>query len=320
VKKTALALTLIMALIFSCLFCGTLVQPVKSQFLGSIYINPDGSIKGTDKIQRNENVYTLTANISGGIQVQKSDIAIDGAGYSLDEGGIDLTNGVGQDPTRSTISHVTIVNLHILNGGIGTNGGGYDTFCNVYISNSVGAGIMLIGTSYNNITYCTISGSNVSEGAIGMVYQSNYNTITKNNIVGGVQVWLSGYETVDRNYWSDYLTRYPNAKEIGNTGVGDTPYVFSTAQNGSETVYYQDNHPLMKPVESPEFPSPSPTSPSPSPSPSPSSLSPRPTQSSLLPPSQPPKPFPTTWTIATITMVIAIATVAILVYFKKRKR
>jgi hypothetical protein len=27
------------------------------------------------------------------------------------------------------------------------------------------------------------------------------------------------------NYWSDYLTKYPNASEVGNTGIGDTPYV-----------------------------------------------------------------------------------------------
>jgi hypothetical protein len=65
-KRTALTLTLVMALIFSFLFCGILVQPVKSQFLGSVYINPDGSITGTEKIQRNGNVYTLTGNISGG--------------------------------------------------------------------------------------------------------------------------------------------------------------------------------------------------------------------------------------------------------------
>ena len=82
-----------------------------------------------------------------------------------------------------------------------------------------------------------------------MNYEANYNTVTENNLLNsGVIVWLSGYETVDKNYWSDYLTRYPNATEIDNIGIGNTPYVFDTAQNGSGTVYYQDNHPLMKPV------------------------------------------------------------------------
>jgi hypothetical protein len=60
-------------------------------------------------------------------------------------------------------------------------------------------------------------------------------------------VWLSGYETVDNNYWSDYLTRYPNAKEIGNSGIWDTPYEYLIV----------DSHPLMNPVSIaiPEFPS-----------------------------------------------------------------
>ena len=26
------------------------------------------------------------------------------------------------------------------------------------------------------------------------------------------------------NYWSDYLSRYPNATEIDHSGIGDTPY------------------------------------------------------------------------------------------------
>ncbi len=54
-------------------------------------------------------------------------------------------------------------------------------------------------------------------------------------------------EIVDRNYWSDYLTKYPNATEIGSTGIGDTPYVF----NATYTVAagHQDDHPLMEPIE-----------------------------------------------------------------------
>jgi hypothetical protein len=43
------------------------------------------------------------------------------------------------------------------------------------------------------------------------------------------------------NHWSDYLTKYPNASEIGNTGIGDTPYVID-ADN-------IDHYPLMDPVD-----------------------------------------------------------------------
>ena len=53
--------------------------------------------------------------------------------------------------------------------------------------------------------------------------------------------------TVDRNYWSDYLTIYPNATEIGDSGVWDTPY------EGHEA--FTDNHPLVEPIAlNPESP------------------------------------------------------------------
>jgi hypothetical protein len=34
----------------------------------------------------------------------------------------------------------------------------------------------------------------------------------------------------DGNYWSDYRTRYPNASEIGSSGIWDTPYVSTPLQ------------------------------------------------------------------------------------------
>ncbi len=43
------------------------------------------------------------------------------------------------------------------------------------------------------------------------------------------------------NYWSDYLTKYPQAKEIGNTTMGDTPYIL----NDNNT----DNFPLINQVD-----------------------------------------------------------------------
>jgi hypothetical protein len=45
------------------------------------------------------------------------------------------------------------------------------------------------------------------------------------------------------NYWSDYLSRYPNASEVGDTGVGNTPF-FINENN-------VDLFPLMEPVTIP---------------------------------------------------------------------
>jgi len=49
-------------------------------------------------------------------------------------------------------------------------------------------------------------------------------------------VWDDGYPS-GGNYWDDYLTRYPDAKEIDGSGIGDTPY-FIYQKN-------QDNYPLL---------------------------------------------------------------------------
>jgi len=50
----------------------------------AIYISEDGNIEGTDKIQREENLYTLTDNIDNNtITVLKDDVVIDGAGHIL---------------------------------------------------------------------------------------------------------------------------------------------------------------------------------------------------------------------------------------------
>jgi parallel beta-helix repeat protein len=57
---------------------------------------------------------------------------------------------------------------------------------------------------------------------------------------GLVETWDNG--TVG-NYWSDYLTKNPNAAEIGGSGIGDTPYTID-----SKNV---DHYPLMAPVNAP---------------------------------------------------------------------
>jgi hypothetical protein len=289
-KAETVKMAFAVVLLFSFLFCGIPVQSAKAQFLGSVYIASDGSVVGTNAIQRNGSIYTLTANISGGIQVQKSNIVIDGAGYTVQGNGVgrglDLSNGVGEDPLRSVISNVTLKSLRIVGFGFGveTNGGGNHTFYGNYIANCSEDGIRLIACSYNNITYCT-----VEDGTVSMVYSANYNTVTKSNLLNSsITVWLSGYETVDSDYWSDYLTKYPNAKEIGNTGVWDTPYNYG---NYGDLI---DNHPLMKPASTPitEFPDGKGET----------------------------EPFPTALVVAVaITIVVGVA-VGLTVYFKKTKR
>jgi hypothetical protein len=223
---------------------------VKAQS-ANIYISSDGAVVGTNNIQHNGNLYVLTGNISGSIAVQKSNITIDGSGYTLRGNGgtgIDLTNNVTDVPSSREIWNVTIENLAIMNFNysITTNGGGNDTLYNDYIANTVTGlrgGIFLWGCQGNNITHCGITG----QPAIFFDFCSSSNNVTKNNLSGGIWLELGGDETVDSNYWSDYLTKYPNATEVDSSEAWNIPYQFTTYGTAVGGIL-QDNHPLMKPT------------------------------------------------------------------------
>ncbi len=285
-----------MSLVFlmsTVVFSGPLII---AQSVGNIVINSDGSFIGTDAINRKGNTYTLMANISGSMQIQRSNIVVDGAGYSLNQGGIDLTNGIGQDPTRPTIINVTIENLYVESGGISTNGGGNYTFYDDYIPS-----IQFLGDCINNnITFCTVE-------AISFDYGGNA-TLTENNL-GSILVWLSFGGVADRNYWSDYLTKYSNATEIDSTGIGNTPYVYSIVETQTGLIY-MDNHPLMKPVAIPLMDSNtlSPSTPTPT-------ITQLPTVNTGAEP-----PQTESIIIVAITFVIALAVAAgLFYYFRKQK-
>jgi hypothetical protein len=248
-KRLAIAITFFLFL--SLVMIGV---PAKAQTTSSIVINPDGSVTGTYSIQQVGSTYTLTGNISGNIHVERSNIVINGSGYWLNgNGGVGIAlNDLNSYPTIS-VSNVTIENLHITDcsNGIFSNGGGNNTFYGDDFSNFEQAGfaIELMDCSYNNISYCTVD----SGSLISMDYSANLNTVTECNLPSyGILVWLSGSETVDRNYWSDYSTKYPNATEVDHSGVGNTPYVFYTVKNnGTLLDVFEDTHPLMKPVAIP---------------------------------------------------------------------
>jgi hypothetical protein len=55
-------------------------------------------------------------------------------------------------------------------------------------------------------------------------------------IAGYSNFWNYDYPS-GGNYWSDYEERYPNAVELGSSGIWDTPYVIDENNN--------DNYPLV---------------------------------------------------------------------------
>ena len=132
--------------------CVAYTQPVDSHSLGTIFIMADGSVWGTDKIQRNENIYTFTGNIDGSIVVQKDNIVIDGAGYTLQ-----MMGGRGLNLTGR--SNVEIKNMQIV---------ATDPWDGIYLKNS----------SNNKIT-----GNKVTGNYLGIyLWWSNNNTVTGNTL------------------------------------------------------------------------------------------------------------------------------------------
>ena len=85
---SGIAFTLLLASILTLTFN---IQPVKSAWTGTVYIRADGSIDPVGApVQRNGDIYTLTDNITSsgdGIVVERDNIIIDGAGYTVQGSG-----------------------------------------------------------------------------------------------------------------------------------------------------------------------------------------------------------------------------------------
>ncbi len=74
-------------------------------------INSDGSITGTDRIRCDGNVYTFTGDIAHNLKVEKSNVVIDGAGFTL-------KGDLIEDPPEAIVllngvNSVTVMNLKI---------------------------------------------------------------------------------------------------------------------------------------------------------------------------------------------------------------
>lgn len=267
-RKTALAMILILALLLSTTAGATLVNLAKANiiiYFPDIVIKSDGSVEPeTEFIKQTGNVYSLTANLwKYAIEIQCSNIIFDGAGHIIN-GTVPYPVGAAQNYGLSLegVTNVTVRDLEIR---------GFHDF-DVWIENcsacivlrvKANDGFILDNSSLNVISESNIEGIHaalqpglfMSSSSSNQFYRnnitdvllstSNNNIFFKNNFVinhflsiGGNNFWDNGSVG---NYWSDSLTRYPNVTEIGSTGIGDTPYVI----NANNT----DHYPLMTPVD-----------------------------------------------------------------------
>lgn len=142
----------------------------------------------------------------------------------------------------------------IIGNNITANGGNLGVFL-AYSSNNTLAennvtdnwnGIALSYSSENTIAENSITNN---QNGIELRPYSSDNVIHHNDFINNAiqvniwsaptpNVWDDGYPS-GGNYWSDYEERYPDATEIDDSGVWDTPYVID--ENN------QDNYPLVEP-------------------------------------------------------------------------
>ena len=282
-RKATLIVLLVLTLFF---FSFPKIIEVNAQT--TIYIKGDGNVEGTDKIQRDGIAYTFIDNIvNQSIIVERDNIVVDGANYTLEGGHIWLENR----------RNVTIKNMQIANSDEGIRIMG-NSINNTIIGNTI-KGIKT--TTGNAIwvtlgaTNTTIARNNLTGNNIGIyVEMSGGTTISENRFeTNGIGIWLSGSQnriirndiisnnrgilvSIEKNYiqhnnfinnsiqgeasptsssntWDD---GYPsggnywdnyNGTDNNGDGIGDTPYIID--ENN------QDNYPLMNQSIIPEFPS-----------------------------------------------------------------
>jgi hypothetical protein len=259
-KKTLITVAFISALLFSTLAGAMLVNlatadPFTPEYVPGITINSDGSVTPeTGYISRSGNVYMLTSDIiEEYIVILRSNIVFDGAGHT-----IKVTKNYASPLNLIEVTNVTIRNVEAfsLQTSIDLRLCSHCLVTGVKTSQH----IKIIGT-YNTITESNtkismwegsnnlITKNNISSISIG----SDFNTFSQNNVIldyipESLSSWREHVNFWDDgsvgNYWRDYLTKYLNASEKGNSGIGDMPYVI-----GADNV---DNFPLMYPWGAPE--------------------------------------------------------------------
>jgi hypothetical protein len=184
-NRKAVSGIVLMLLLTSMLSSAFVIQPVRAS--GTIYIRADGTVDPpTAPIQRDGDIYTFTDNIYDSIVVERGNIVIDGAGYTVQ--GTGAWNSTGID--LSGRSNVTIKNMEV------------KAFWN-------GIGLW---NSLNNRIYHNNFVNNTNQ-----VYSLVSVNIWDDGYPSGGNYW-SDYIDVDQ-----YSGPYQN--ETGSDGIWDHPYV-----------------------------------------------------------------------------------------------
>ena len=221
-NKTFLTSFTIICLLFTVFLVElSYIQPVKAS--GTIYIRANGSIDpSTASIHRDGNTYTFTDNINDSIEIERGNIVIDGAGFTLD--GTAATenfgiNAMGEEDV--VIQSVKITAFKSAGIMIGYGSLNTEISGNEIVGNGFGILSQVTCTyntiSENNITNCltaihffesshnTISGNNIAHNdyGIALMSESHNNVISENDITdnteAGVRLNQADENTISQN-------------------------------------------------------------------------------------------------------------------------
>lgn len=193
--------TMLMVFLLNMLVFGVALRPVRA--MEAIYILSDGSIAPSSApIIRDGDVYTLSGNITSdvnGLVIERSNMTLDGAGYTVQGTGVLYSKGVYLYGTHNvTVKNITIAAFSY---GIFLNSSSDNTICKNSITSNWD-GIYLWLSSNRNV----IVENNVTSNALlGMyVYSSSNNNITRNrfadNSQSGIYLdWFSSGNSISGN-------------------------------------------------------------------------------------------------------------------------
>ncbi|KAF5415552.1 MAG: Cell surface glycoprotein [Candidatus Methanogaster sp.] len=204
---------------------------------------------------------TISSNKFDGIYLYYSDdttIADNNIQYNSRDGifiGASNNNTITGNDVLNNDDGIDIIfssNNTLSSNTLNSNGGGIllsRSNDNILSDNEVSDCIESTGIDIEDSANNAISRNNVSNSDVGIKLEdSSSNSIYHNNLLGntdhaydddGTNSWDDGYPS-GGNYWSDYTGKYPDAGEIDESGIWDTPYDISGGAGA------KDDYPLME--------------------------------------------------------------------------
>ena len=209
---------------------------ITGNIIENTYIGIFCSIQSSTTITQN----TVKSSIKDGVRFFGGSLN-NVSGNNITENGV---SGISMEGYSNTISNNKVQGNYR---GVGL-GASYSVLFGNNIQSNTESGVFLAGSQ--NI----ISANNISNNKYGVFVTTQLTAplgdrIYHNNLVNNIynaydnssaliEYWDNGAKS-GGNYWSNYLSRYPDASQVGSSGIENTPYMINPNN--------ADNHPLMSP-------------------------------------------------------------------------